>query len=207
MAFIDNVKPWFKTYLKPTQAQFYRFFEFIRWKDEEIPVNDVSGLNNLLIAKVDKEAFNTHLRDTVKHVTQAERKKWNSGARPFNLRSDASFLKYKYFGKKVFGILLQIPEKVNNEYVFTHNLNITKYLRLEVWENGLPFDNPKMRAREDLSALIYKGTEGKIGESPISTTPIGASLTGDLQLSNSTIQIESDYVFPNNKLLYIEFIK
>ncbi|MEX6627580.1 hypothetical protein [Tenacibaculum salmonis] len=69
MAFKDTVKNWFKTGLKPTQQQFYSFFDAIRWKDENIPANQVEGLNNLLIAKADKQAFNTHLEDLESHVT------------------------------------------------------------------------------------------------------------------------------------------
>ncbi|MDB0603287.1 hypothetical protein PL373_19575 [Tenacibaculum maritimum] len=77
MAFIDNVKPWFVSNFKPTQSQFYRFFEFIRWKDEKIPVNDVAGLNNLLIAKADKQAFDTHLQDEIMHPSENDRVNWN----------------------------------------------------------------------------------------------------------------------------------
>ncbi|WBX72884.1 hypothetical protein PG913_08200 [Tenacibaculum pacificus] len=69
MAFKDTVKNWFKTGLKPTQQQFYSFFDAIRWKDENIPANLVEGLNNLLIAKADKQAFNSHLQDLERYVT------------------------------------------------------------------------------------------------------------------------------------------
>lgn len=48
MAFIDNVKPWFETGDFPTQAQFYQLFEWLRWKDEAIQINEVFGLQQIL---------------------------------------------------------------------------------------------------------------------------------------------------------------
>ncbi len=48
MAFIDNVKPWFETGDFPTQAQFYQFFAWLRWKDEAIQIDEVFGLQQIL---------------------------------------------------------------------------------------------------------------------------------------------------------------
>ncbi|MCT4698093.1 hypothetical protein [Tenacibaculum haliotis] len=77
MALKDTVKQWFKTKLKPTQVQFYSFFDAIRWKDEKVATSDVDGLDNLLIAKADKIPFDVHLADTNKHVTAEEKATWN----------------------------------------------------------------------------------------------------------------------------------
>ena len=62
MAYIDSVKGWFKTGLEPTQIQFYRLFEWLRWKDEKIPMADVQNLNSVLIQKADKQAFENSFR-------------------------------------------------------------------------------------------------------------------------------------------------
>jgi hypothetical protein len=40
--FIDNVKPWFVTGAFPTQAQFWQWMEWLRWKDEKIDTGDLS---------------------------------------------------------------------------------------------------------------------------------------------------------------------
>ena len=77
MALKDTVKQWFKTKLKPTQAQFYTFFDSIRWKEEKIATSDVDGLDNLLTTKADKAPFDVHLADTTKHVTAQEKANWN----------------------------------------------------------------------------------------------------------------------------------
>lgn len=207
MAYIDTVKGWFNYKDAPSETQFSQTFNWLRWKDEKIPMNDVNGLNEIFVKKADKQAFEAHLRDEDIHVTQREKKKWNKGTVPFNLSEKPVFLKYKYFGSNVYGVLLQTPTKENDTYVFTHNLNINKYLRLEVWEDGLPFTNPKMKAREDLSQLVYSELSGAIGESPIGSTPIGGGLNGQLLLENNTMVIKGNYVFPNNKLVYIEFTK
>lgn len=41
---IDTVKTWFETGDYPTQAQFEQFFEWIRWKDDLIEINEVRDL-------------------------------------------------------------------------------------------------------------------------------------------------------------------
>ncbi|MCK8143219.1 hypothetical protein MW871_15115 [Flavobacterium sp. I-SCBP12n] len=57
MADKNTVKPWFKTGLKPTQSQFYSFFDSIFWKDEKIPVAEIEGLQALLDEKADGEVY------------------------------------------------------------------------------------------------------------------------------------------------------
>jgi|SRR5690242_3195320 len=48
MANKDTAKPWFNTGKYPTQAQFYQLFEWLRWKDEEIAIADVTGLQDII---------------------------------------------------------------------------------------------------------------------------------------------------------------
>lgn len=50
MAFKDIIKPYFLTGKKPTQVQFFSFFDKIRWADEEIAMDDVTGLLDALNA-------------------------------------------------------------------------------------------------------------------------------------------------------------
>lgn len=52
---INTLKNWFRTGLKPTQAQFWAWLDSYRHKDEAVPVKDVSGLQELLDTKVDKK--------------------------------------------------------------------------------------------------------------------------------------------------------
>lgn len=57
MALRDTVKRWFKTNLKPTQAQFYTFFNSIRWKDEKVATSDVDGLDVILAGKAERSVL------------------------------------------------------------------------------------------------------------------------------------------------------
>ena len=125
----------------------------------------------------------------------------------YNLSHVPAYLNFSYFGKKVFGILLQIPEKVTSEYFFTHDLNIDKYLRLEVWENGIPEHSPKMKIREDLTQLVYSSLSGIVGDGVVGTAPVGVVETGELLLHENSLIIKGDYVFPENKLVYIEYTR
>lgn len=51
---INTLKNWFKTGLKPTQAQFWDFFDSFFHKDDKVPVASVDGLQQELDKKVDK---------------------------------------------------------------------------------------------------------------------------------------------------------
>lgn len=44
----DAAKQWFQTGDKPTQAQFYQVFDWLRWNDEKVPITDIDGLSELL---------------------------------------------------------------------------------------------------------------------------------------------------------------
>lgn len=57
MALKDTTKQWFKTKLKPTQAQFYTFFESIRWKDEKVATSDVDDLDVILASKAERSVL------------------------------------------------------------------------------------------------------------------------------------------------------
>jgi hypothetical protein len=63
MAFIDEIKPWFQTGDEPTQAQFYSFFEKLRWKDEAITMADIAGLVSALVSKVNTSDYEGQLID------------------------------------------------------------------------------------------------------------------------------------------------
>lgn len=47
---IDTAKTWFETHDYPTQEQFAQTFDWLRWKDERIPINEVQGLQDALNA-------------------------------------------------------------------------------------------------------------------------------------------------------------
>lgn len=50
MLFIDQVKQWFRTNLKPTEGQFWSWLNWVRWKDEAIGISEVTDLQNQLNA-------------------------------------------------------------------------------------------------------------------------------------------------------------
>lgn len=57
MGYIDTVKPWFETSDKPTQAQFWQLFAYLRFKDEAIAIADIAGLVSALANKAEKAAL------------------------------------------------------------------------------------------------------------------------------------------------------
>lgn len=70
MSFKTTVREWFKTGSKPTQTQFWSFFDSIRWNDEKIAITDITDIESILNAKAEKEPFDTHLTDANAHATE-----------------------------------------------------------------------------------------------------------------------------------------
>lgn len=57
MGYIDTVKQWFVTKAKPTQTQYHTLFDYLRFKDQQIPLADVQGLITLLQSKLDVSVY------------------------------------------------------------------------------------------------------------------------------------------------------
>lgn len=51
----NNLKQWFKTALKPTQNQFWNWLDSYWHKSENIPAENIAGLQDLLDEKQDVE--------------------------------------------------------------------------------------------------------------------------------------------------------
>jgi len=64
---LNIIKNWFKTGLKPTQAQFWDTWDSFWHKDETIPTGSIENLDNRFNQKADQEAFQSHLLDTNAH--------------------------------------------------------------------------------------------------------------------------------------------
>ena len=64
---LNIIRNWFKTGLKPTQAQFWDTWDSFWHKDEPIAFQNVEGLSELVNNKVDVEAFENHLNDADAH--------------------------------------------------------------------------------------------------------------------------------------------
>lgn len=57
MANKDTAKQWFETGDKPTQTQFWQVFDWLRWNDIAIAIDDISGLSAALASKVSKADY------------------------------------------------------------------------------------------------------------------------------------------------------
>jgi len=64
---LNIIKNWFKTGLKPTQAQFWDTWDSFWHKDETIPTSSIENLDSRFNQKADQEAFQAHLLDTNAH--------------------------------------------------------------------------------------------------------------------------------------------
>lgn len=64
---LNTIKNWFKTGLKPTQAQFWDAWDSFYHKSTNIPAANIEGLTELIISKAEKESFDVHLIDTGAH--------------------------------------------------------------------------------------------------------------------------------------------
>lgn len=64
---LNTIKNWFKTGLKPSQAQFWATWDSFWHKDEKIPVTSVDRLSYYLDQKTDQQAYQNHLNDINAH--------------------------------------------------------------------------------------------------------------------------------------------
>jgi len=82
MATLAEIYDWFMTGKKPTQAQFWASWGSFWNKNESIPQSVVSGLTNVLNAKVENDQFNAHKVEENAHATlfQAKEDKTQKGA-------------------------------------------------------------------------------------------------------------------------------
>jgi hypothetical protein len=71
---INTILNWFKTGVKPTQAQFWATWASFWHKDEQIPQNSISGLENSLNAKAEKSQLDAHLSNKNAHAELFDKK-------------------------------------------------------------------------------------------------------------------------------------
>lgn len=72
MASKSILKNWFRTNLKPTQAQFWEWMDSYWHKDELIPQNKVENLIDDMDTKAEAAQFNSHLTDPDAHAEEFE---------------------------------------------------------------------------------------------------------------------------------------
>lgn len=65
---LSQIKQWFKTGLKPTQAQFWATWDSFWHKSDTIPQSSIEDLAATLDAKAEAAQFNAHLTDAAAHA-------------------------------------------------------------------------------------------------------------------------------------------
>jgi hypothetical protein len=68
MADKNTIKNWFRTGLRPTQAQFWATWDSFRHKDEKIPITAIDDIENILAEKADAEVLTHHLTNETAHT-------------------------------------------------------------------------------------------------------------------------------------------
>jgi hypothetical protein len=64
---LNTLKNWFRTGLKPSQQQFWDWLDSFRHKNDKVPVADVEGIDELLLAKASQDVLDNHLTDLNAH--------------------------------------------------------------------------------------------------------------------------------------------
>ncbi|MWB96764.1 hypothetical protein GON26_20575 [Flavobacterium sp. GA093] len=71
---LNTILSWFKTGLKPTQAQFWASWQSFWHKDELIPQNNIADLALTLNAKAEKSQLEGHMSDDQAHAALFDQK-------------------------------------------------------------------------------------------------------------------------------------
>lgn len=64
---LNTIKNWFKTGLKPTQAQFWDTWDSFWHKDDQITAENIEGIASLLDGKADTELLQAHIENENAH--------------------------------------------------------------------------------------------------------------------------------------------
>lgn len=208
---LNTIKNWFRKGLKPTQTQFWSTFDSFWHKDEKIPIINIDRIETILSEKADAELVNNHLNDPNAHKELFDQKVDKVDGKVLssndftdelkkilekltipNISFEETFLNKQYFEDDVYGILL--PPSNSNissedliRYLFKHNLNIKKYLKIEVYRDGLPDTIDGELARQDLSVVV-KANSGSLTKTPIEVDA-------------------RKFIFPQGTNLYLEYTK
>ena len=123
---INTILNWFKTGLKPTQAQFWASWTSFWHKEEEIPQSSISGLTNILNAKTENSQFNAHLTDVNAHAVQfAKAKIYLPGELQIFKRPGYTMANALEIGDLVVGIVQNI--KIEGTYQGGDRLLLSNY--------------------------------------------------------------------------------
>ncbi|MDO4763824.1 MAG: hypothetical protein Q4A00_05530 [Flavobacteriaceae bacterium] len=73
---LNQLKNWFKTGLKPTQAQFWAWLDSFWHKDEEIPQDKIKGLSDSLESKADAVQLNHKANADASGLSEEQKQAW-----------------------------------------------------------------------------------------------------------------------------------
>lgn len=73
---LNTLKTWFKTGLKPTQAQFWAWLDAFYHKDEEIPQDKINGLAKTLESKADTSEVEAKANADASGLTDEQVENW-----------------------------------------------------------------------------------------------------------------------------------
>ncbi|MEP6804447.1 MAG: hypothetical protein ABI892_07985 [Flavobacterium sp.] len=74
---LNTIKQWFRTGLKPTQAQFWDTWDSFRHKYEKVPVKDIERIDNILSLKADIAVLDNQITDKNAHAPKINTD-WNN---------------------------------------------------------------------------------------------------------------------------------
>ncbi|MDB0602650.1 hypothetical protein PL373_16230 [Tenacibaculum maritimum] len=199
----EVVKQWFLRGLKPTEQQFHSFIDSVKWWSDKIPPSAIEGLNSLLIKKADKQAFETHINDSDKHVSTQEKENW-SGMMPKFYKVGNTLkihnIKTAFNPKGILGgrliVFIKLPElkrgSVSGKLIVGCNSLVNQEQRIStaVTPNTIEFNTSIFDGAEFSSMAKIPTNLGKVSHSKLSV--LGFSL-GEFRsiILNRTVPEES----------------
>ncbi|MCD0475711.1 hypothetical protein LPB87_15035 [Flavobacterium sp. EDS] len=136
---INTILNWFKTGFKPTQAQFWATWASFWHKDEQIPQNNISGLEIALNDKTDKTQFDDHLSNKKAHANLFDKKANSIHTHEIvdikdleKTLDEKALIKHKH----EIGDIQGLRSALNEKALITHTHDILDIKELETTLNG-----------------------------------------------------------------------
>lgn len=113
---LNNIKNWFLTGLKPTQAQFWNAWDSFWHKDDAIPIASVDGLQDILDAKSDTGAIPLTFKKIAGIWFDTE------GNTDVNVPEVGNPFLCWYNGEFIAGTVASLPFDIDNETTYNQNI-------------------------------------------------------------------------------------
>lgn len=113
---LNQLKNWFKTGLKPTQAQFWAWLDSFYHKEEQIPQEKITGLAETLENKADNSAVEVKANADATGLSEEQKQAWKEALGVYQLPKLPQDNDNKTYILKADGSVMELKDMVSGNF-------------------------------------------------------------------------------------------